>query len=454
MGGRRCGLWAMEFRCRADFRCNEAKVKVKIKQSTALYLNICLVLFSVALTLLSLEVVLRVGASGLPDGSLRFLQGHEAAKLPDRLVFPPGQRGLRFSQFRTDRDLGYRYPPGTTFLYKNVDFGEVEIKLDKQGFRNRGEAVYQKAQIVVMGDSYTLPVNISYEASWPRIVEARTGQALLNLGVASYDFYQYQRLLPLFAEEANPRWVVLAVFQNDFWCIHEGLKDFFAKHPEGTYMEYRLNAATIPGVGIVGKAKLAIRYFVEQRSYLIALIRLVMNRPDAVEEKVFLRSSKEAYISVDTRFLAHYPSDSQLKESCAGRLARESVTSILQWAGRRNAKLLVVYIPQKEEVYLPWLLEKPNWLASDISDDVLTSAVVNAGVYGKYLERLSQEMGFGYINMTSRFRQSQDGLLYLPVDGHTNIEGGNIIASAVSDYLLSSVPPTGKTPQTLSVSMH
>lgn len=399
--------------------------------------GLLLIVVSTSGTVLALELGLRIVSGHLPDGSLAALQGPMAERLPDRLVFSPGIRMLRFSQLQTHRVLGYRYPPRSRLTILHPDYGKVDIELDEYGFRNRIPSVYRTADIVILGDSYTLALTASYEDSWPRLLESRVGAAVLNLAVSSYDFYQYERLLPLFAGEASPQWVILGVFQNDFWCIHEAMDAFFAEHPGAPYADYRAATQSLAQEGRLRRAreiKRNIKAFVEQNSYLVALIKHAVAVRSVHQTLAFAKNPAVA-MRVDPSLLANYPNETQLTESCAGRLARRALAAIVRWAEERQARLLVLYFPQKEEVYLPWLLEEPSFFTTNLDLGDATVSIKNAPVYARYLRTLSQELRFEFIDLTGPFRAHRDALVYFPLDGHTNTTGQRIAASAISQVL-------------------
>ncbi len=92
--------------------------------------------------------------------------------------------------------------------------------VDARGFRDGGRTRLEDAEIVVVGDSHAYGVNVSSEASFPAVLERRTGRPVYNMGVGSYGIYQYMMLLEQLTSFANVRDVVLALYLANDLAAH------------------------------------------------------------------------------------------------------------------------------------------------------------------------------------------------------------------------------------------
>lgn len=81
--------------------------------------------------------------------------------------------------------------------------------VNEAGFRN--DDITEDSPVYAIGDSHTYGVHARSEKAWPKQLEAILGRDVYNLGVPSYNVYQYFRLFEI-AASRKPTHVVVALY--------------------------------------------------------------------------------------------------------------------------------------------------------------------------------------------------------------------------------------------------
>jgi hypothetical protein len=131
-----------------------------------------------------------------------------------------------------DPDLGFRHTPnaqgsGRPRSDVEVAWGllasrsdRVTVTYDRRGYRNATEIT--RADIVIIGDSYVEGDYVSDDQIVSRLLRARVGQPVANLGVAGYGTAQELVVLKLDAMPLEPRVVIWFFFEgNDLYNDEE-----------------------------------------------------------------------------------------------------------------------------------------------------------------------------------------------------------------------------------------
>lgn len=105
--------------------------------------------------------------------------------------------------------------------------------IDVHGFRN--DSGPDGTKIFAIGDSHTYGFNVEFENSWPRKLENSTGKKTYNLGIGSYNIYQYYVLFDKFVTY-EPESIIIALYpSNDLFvgpCAALGVKYWKTKSVE------------------------------------------------------------------------------------------------------------------------------------------------------------------------------------------------------------------------------
>ncbi|MGI9415485.1 MAG: hypothetical protein ACR2PM_17550, partial [Hyphomicrobiales bacterium] len=132
----------------------------------------------------------------------------------DRLCIPSGERHDRGPDLCINRP-NVKYPVRAD--PKDLARGAVEIlPLDGKGFCNLpGHAARAKADIVMLGDSFTWCTAVGAEAAFTTLVEASLQAPAYNLGVAGIGPYEYLELLRRFGLPLGPKVVVMNIYEGN-----------------------------------------------------------------------------------------------------------------------------------------------------------------------------------------------------------------------------------------------
>jgi hypothetical protein len=157
--------------------------------------------FSIILSILIIEIVLRVG-------------------FKDKiLLFPRYQTDAQYGEF-TLRKIR----PNFVFWHTSID-GSWKFTTNKQGFRNYGDFDYRKPEgvirIVSLGDSQTQGYEVRQEFTYSAVIEKYLTQKgyqaeVMNTGVSGFGTAEELVLLENEIVNYQPDFVVLGFYKNDF----------------------------------------------------------------------------------------------------------------------------------------------------------------------------------------------------------------------------------------------
>jgi hypothetical protein len=330
-----------------------------IAAAAALSAPVLLATIALALSLGGLELFLRARPDVLPYAVRLSLP------LADRLacLFPTPGGCLRAEDLQTfPRDVAFAYKPHLDVEMKHREAGYWTLETDARGFVNRDESLYRSADAVVLGDSFMQGVLVDFEESFPQRLAARAGLRVLNLGVAGYDAYQYPLVLRAHGLAARPRVVIAALFGSNDWNARFPLyARFIAEHPEGDYLAFLDAQLRRGGAGTGTLLDLPARLY--DGSYLVGAVRGILDPS---------RTGGAAETDYDEVMLGGRPVRVRLREALRlwrairpeGMIAahqagieqlERSLTELRSMADGLGARLVVLYVPAMEEIYLPLL---------------------------------------------------------------------------------------------------
>jgi len=114
-------------------------------------------------------------------------------------------------------ELGFAYKPNLNVILWHPEAGFWTLRTDPRGFSNTDPTLQDRADVVVLGDSFMQGVLVEPEESFPARLAAQTGRRVLNLGIPGWDAYQYPIALRQFGLRARPRVVVAGIFGTNDW---------------------------------------------------------------------------------------------------------------------------------------------------------------------------------------------------------------------------------------------
>ncbi len=316
-----------------------------------------------------------------------------------------------------DPELGILHEPNLSFPLETSDFS-YHYQTDSKGFTNfEDETLYQQADIVTLGDSYTEGVGVPQNLSYPRQLANLLNRRILNLGHGSYDSYQYPIVLKRYGLTAKPKTVIVS-----FWCFNDFQNRYFYwnkanKEKAVSYRKFIDNGDMI-------------QYRKENRKQLYSkqLFSFISTR--------LLESYKSLWdfgayrgISINGKKISMpiskyiVGSDEEI-ESCLAYL-KSVLSELKQMAKKNNFRLIVLYLPMKEEVYYRFIKNLPNETRQNL-DWWRTPAI-----------KAIQEMNVEVIDFTPPFIEAakHQKQIYHTSDVHLNLEGYSLVASTLNTYL-------------------
>ena len=291
-------------------------------------------------------------------------------------------------------------------------------RIDEHGFRNESPWP-AKTDIVIVGDSFVFGFGVNDDQSWPALLARDFPQQhIMNLGQVGAGVGQYQRIYEQFGVGLRPRLVLVGLLMsNDGWDTmmydrwsKSGSSDDYMQWRD--YGRFKFNPRN-PIDGIKGLLK--------RKSYLFAL--LLQTREAyldwSLSEPKMFNCPRGGRLQLFPSRLAAAASSAQ-PDRQEFRLMLEAIERIQSLADQNGTKVLFVFQPDKEQVYLP-LLEP----ASHVPDP------------GLALHNEMERRGISDFDLTPMLRQrAQAGeCLYFEKDGHPNVHGYAAIAEIVSAYL-------------------
>jgi hypothetical protein len=248
--------------------------------------------------------------------------------------------------------------------------------------------------------------------AWTALIEpALPGVRVLNLGLIGGAPQQYLRIYETFGIALAPKVLLVGLFLgNDLWDAQK-FHGWWEAGGKGAFPEFGRSETTVGVSGWVARTV--------QNLYLFALLQ-------------DLRASYQSGRVFSGRTIELAPGERiQLVPSLLSQMAayarpeRPEFTLILETlerfqtlATQHQTHCVILFVPSKEEVYLPLLGEK----APDLAEPFILEL---------------EERDIAYLNLGPLFRERALARqkLFFEVDGHPNARGYALIAEAVLQYL-------------------
>jgi hypothetical protein len=348
---------------------------------------------------------------------------------------------------QSDGDL-YHYMRGTIVpLSPDQDqvVAHVHMITDAHGFRNSPpeKAMYG---IVALGDSFTRASGVA--SPWPQRLAEYTGTDVLNLGDVGFGPQDELKVLRQYGLKKQPQWVIMAYFEgNDLYdaASYEQATPFILFR-FGRYILRQSVEAWHERKS--GSASAAV---IPDYRYPIAI---TINQKEL--DMVFF-SSYISWLSLNREAIA---------ASQNYRLVRETILQVQELSEEAGANFLLVYVPSKSHVYLPYLND-PETVAR-VFTDVPVIELDDTGFLefreetaspelirhhmddqAHLLADFATEQHISFLDLTSTFQAeaSTGAELYYAFDTHWNQLGHDLAAETINEYIQELLPdPESKTP--------
>jgi lysophospholipase L1-like esterase len=322
--------------------------------------------------------------------------------------------------------IGYLHTPNETYVETREDFRAV-IQTDGYGFRNSWPWP-EKAEIVAVGDSVVFGYGVDVNQAWPTILAKNLpGNRLINLGLVGSGPQQYLRVYETFGIRLHPKLLLVGfLVRNDFWDDY--MFDLWLKSgAQGNSKVWltfgRPSSTRLSLDQPVGKLLTSLLWrghLLASKSRLYNLLLYVRKSlksgPDVV--KTF-QAPDGTRLELDLKAYINQTKDAQ-PGSRGFDLSLEALRRIHSIAKTNDTKVLVVFQPSKEEVYLPLIG------GTDVDTDP-----------GRPLREMLDKLGIPYLDLLPAFRAraAKGEVLFFQTDGHPNARGYALIAQLVRDHV-------------------
>jgi len=378
------------------------------------------------LILLSLELALQLAFPHLPLSIIqqmpqfRARMGFQLDTAHGVQEYPAGQT-VNYKISQTSGDL-YRLTCLSPDDAPPFDTYSVSFQRDAHGFRNP-EPWPDKVNLVVIGDSFTAAEAI-VEPFWHDISDS-----ILVFGLPGTGTLQQQRLLQAYALPRQPDIVVLAYFAGN------DLQDSL------TFS--RKTQAEDGGSSGTGLANLTIEHFV-LFNIAYALRNVILPGEQApCHYPQFAATDPPTPLAFYDEFLSSFALDSPtLRASEMFRITSESIIEMAETLETRGARFILMYIPQKAELY--WELLSAETRAEIVAGSAAFDQALDPRVISEHLPaqrnlmaELASELNIVFLDLARPLSSaiSEGEQPYFFADTHWNQTGHNIARIALLDLL-------------------
>ncbi len=322
------------------------------------------------------------------------------------------------SRYRHDPLLAFINKPYLKYGLKTGEFSYL-YQSDKYGFTNsHDESLYDQADIVTIGDSFTEGVGVAHEDSYPRVLARMLNRRVLNLGHGGYDLYQFPLVYNIFALKARPRLVVVSIYSyND---LQDAFFDWKAWCDQNRYVEYKTEWPQIdPSVERI-----------KPRTYIGAWLKYVGRQIhykfEQYQATVF-KSGRCRGLTINGQHILACLDSMRVYEGHDLDVKLQRLDRFLmkmqEYSREYDFQLLMLYIPQKQFVYQQFL---PEVAPADRDNEQMKARI---------LETI-QRRGVDVIDTSTPLIEAMDRgeMVYFLKDIHLNERGYAIVAELVAAY--------------------
>ncbi|MFN2621935.1 MAG: hypothetical protein ABR611_03730 [Chthoniobacterales bacterium] len=406
---------------------------------------------STLLCLAIAEYVLRLSALKLPPPVLAARHDLGLVAPDPRWVDSPRYRQRLRPNLKTYCEWEHGDIVRMGFVPREMFGGEhhrYPFETDAEGFRN--PVARESIDVAVVGDSFVEAMTSPREEAWPARLEELTGKKVQNYGTSSFGPQQELYVLQDFAIAHRPRDVVLGYFAgNDLFDAER-----FDRWEHG---------GDKPGEESSGW-RLQKSYRRYETLFLTTLVRVLLPakkpadipRPVASSHSGFDRGAFEIPTASGTtlRFAFMPPylqklagSRTEIERSRGWRLARETFLRMKETCAEDGARLTIMFIPSKGEVYWPVVehslgqadLERSLDFISTYNHMPLRAAEISANrlAQNELMREFCASAGIPLLDLTPVLEQAAASgrPVYFADDAHWNAAGHQIAAEELAKTL-------------------
>jgi hypothetical protein len=389
-----------------------------------LFGNAVMVLLGLTMALGAAEMLLRVFPNLLPS---------------EVRVNPPSRRVKAL----VDETYDFRQSDGDLFHYmqgkivpllpdQDQVVAQIHMITDENGFRN-SPPEKNTYEIVALGDSFTRASGVAF--SWTQKLAEYSESDVLNLGDVGFGPQDELKVLQQYGLNKQPQWVIMAYFEgNDLYdaAAYDQANPFILPR----FGRYIINQSREAWNERQGKIQTEVN-----SNYQYPIIVTINNK----DLNIAFFSYYIAWLSVDLE---------TIDSSQDFRLVQETILQVQKLCEAADAHFLLVYIPSKEHIYMPYLTDA-NTLAHiftsvptitldeekflQFTSESITSELINKhmGDQAQLMADFAIENDIHFLNLTPIFQEeaSMGAELYYTFDTHWNQLGHELAAKSINKYI-------------------
>ena len=377
-------------------------------------------------TALLLELALQLAFPHLPPAVIKYMPQYQE-RLGHRLLTEHGAR-----EFPAGQTVAYEVTPLSGDLYDLTCIGpkdaqpfepyHVTFTRDQHGFRN-DEPWPDDVDLVVIGDSFTA-AELIQRPFWDGVSES-----MLSLGLPGSGTLEQQRLFEAFALPRQPERVILAYFAgndlNDTAKFAEMLHAGMSRHD------------------LAHSGKSPLDYSVVFRLFQFLSETTTASPEASCHYPMMARTEPPTPVAFYREFLPLLGMDEQtLRSSSEFQRTKTSVSEMAAALKLTGAELVLMYIPQKAELYWNYLdaESKQTIIDMELSDrqlSALQNIDMNLSAQRDVMRDLAEEIDIAFLDLTAPLAQAirAGQSPYFFADTHWNQLGHDIARNALLDFL-------------------
>ena len=402
----------------------------KAKSIIPLLANVFMILVGFGIALGMAEMMLRAFPNWVP---------------PEVRVNPPSRRvkawiDESYNLRQSDGDLFHHMLGNIVPLSPDQDqvVAHVHMITDANGFRN---SLPEKETygIVTLGDSYTRGSGVA--VPWPQKLAEYTGLDVLNLADVGFGPQDELNVLRQYGLKKKSTWVIMAYFEgNDLYDAgsFEQANPFISLRFGKYVLDQRIKAWSARKSG---EARIKV---IPNYRYPITITI------DETELQMVFFSSYISWLSL---------SGEEIAESQNYRLVRETILEVQELSAGAGANFLLVYVPSKPHVYLPYLndpelttrvFEKVPAIELDsagflqFTNNTVTPEQVHEHMDDQaiLLAEFTAEQNINFLDLTPSFRKEagEGAELFYLYDTHWNQLGHDLASQSIYNHIKERLP--------------
>lgn len=331
--------------------------------------------------------------------------------------------------------------PKAAFSYPNPRGGYPDIPYtlttDDRGFRNA--ATLDRADVVVLGDSYAEGSESSDEHAWPVLLAQRTGLSVCSLAMAGGEPQSYLAALAQIGLKLHPQIVIVMLYEGNDFRAAKAKRDVtlsrrFRNYRKRSPLRAALKQAMIRGLGPVGVERID---SVPRDHALWPVAWLPLAVGDGDETKYYALEWK--------RFAANLATREAFGRSAGFKATADALIDMKALCDAQGIRLIVAYAPDKPHITLSVAADRLDaeqihaFLALKMNDPPGADRVLGALKQGceareAVLADFCRDAGIEFHSPTKalRDRMAAGTQVYFTYDQHWTPEGNQVVADSLS----------------------